>query len=145
MQRILIVSIAIASAGAAGCGSSAPPATFQAGAPHGGLAFFFPNRKGSVEIIAEPAGKGTAGVSARNSRQLVAYFYQADGVTPLTPTPSDVKVDIGGPAPVALTPQDGDDKVGRFASPPGPYTEELRGTLEADVGGEPIRVPFVRR
>ena len=128
-----------------GCGQKPLNPATKFNGPHGGALFDFPNRKGSVEIVAEPAAKDAPGASKKNSHQIEAYFYQIDGATPLSPQPTDVSISLGDPTPVPLTPKDLPGKSGRLASPPGPYSEEIRGVLGAKVGGEPVEVSFTKR
>ena len=112
-------------------------------APHGGILYDFPNKKGSVEIVAEPA-KDAPGATKQNSHQIAAYFYEIDGKTPLSARPTDVKVVMGDLAPISLTEGVG-EKAGRFVSPPGPYAGEIRGTLTATAGEGPVEVAFSKR
>jgi hypothetical protein len=125
---------------ASGCGQAPPETNLLGSAPHGGVSFTFPNKKGAVEIGLEQVD-GTS----KGARVVTAYFYQPDGTTPLSPPPTDVKVTRGDLPPIVLTPRELPGKPGRFASEAGPYTEEVRGVLEAVAGGEKVEVPFARR
>jgi hypothetical protein len=139
MRRTLRFAMLLVLGSASGCGQAPPETNLLGSAPHGGVSFAFPNKKGAVEIGVEKADG-----ASRGSRVVTAYFYQPDGTTPLSPTPTDVKITRGGLPPIVLTPKDLPDKAGRFASEPGPYTEEIRGVLEA-TAGEKVEVPFARR
>jgi hypothetical protein len=105
-----------------------------------------PGAKGFAEIQAE---RGTAGMGTKKTavkRRLLAYFYQPDGSTALSPAPTDVKVRLGSPETgldVKLSPQS--EPAGQFASEPGQYPDELRGQLELTVGGESIKADFMFR
>ena len=123
-----------------GCSSAAPEPLMKPGAAHGGVLVNLPNKVGSVEVAVEAA---TA--AGKRSASLIAYFYAPDGSSALTPTPRGVKVTMGGSPPIPLTPQERDGFVARFASAPGIYTEEVRGTVSADVGGQAVEVPFIKR
>jgi hypothetical protein len=91
---------------------------------------------GAVEVTTEQVGP---------QARVVAYFYaDAKGNTPLTPSPTDVSVDLALPGGesmnIALTPGGGD---GRFASDPGDYVfDPFFGTINASVQGQPVMVPF---
>lgn len=78
--------------------------------------------------------------------RILAYFYQPDGTTLMSPPPSDVRVQVGiddkSPA-VELSPQP--KEAGLFASEPGMYPDGFRGQVEAKVNGEPVKVPFMFR
>jgi hypothetical protein len=141
-MRKCLLALAIMPIVLSGCGQTTPQPTATAGAPHGGTAFVFPDKKGSVEILGEVAAKDTAGASKSNSHQIVAYFFQGDNATPLSPPPTGVKVNLGDSNPVALALEEQGGKSGRFASPPGPYSGDLRGVLEAMVGDRQVEVPF---
>ncbi|WP_435008458.1 hypothetical protein P12x_005668 [Tundrisphaera lichenicola] len=124
----------------AGCEPTAPESNLLGAAPHGGVSFVFPNKKGSVEIGVERKEGASKG-----PRLVTAYFYGPDGTTPLATAPTDVKIAQGSLPPIPLTQQDLPGKEGRFASAPGPYSDEIRGVLEATVEGEKVEVPFARR
>jgi hypothetical protein len=140
MRRTLRFATLLLLGAAPGCGQPPPETNLLGSAPHGGVSFTFPNKKGAVEIGVEKADG-----ASRGSRVVTAYFYQPDGATPLSTPPTDVKITRGDLPAIVLTPRDLPDKAGRFASEPGPYTEELRGVLEATAGGEKLEVPFARR
>jgi hypothetical protein len=106
--------------------------------------------RGYVEIKTE------SDASSRDSRgggrkiQIVAFFYQMDGTTPISPTPTDVKVKVGNLADspfvdLSSGAKGGDAAPNRFASKPGPYPEGFEGRLDATVNGEPIQTPFLFR
>ena len=137
MSRMPRFAMLLLLGSATGCGQAPPETNLLGSAPKGGVSFTFPNKKGAVEIGLEKADRASGVVTA--------YFYQPDGTTSLSPPPTDVKITRGDLPPIALTPRDLPGKAGRFASEPGPYTEDLRGGLEATVGGEKLEVPFARR
>jgi hypothetical protein len=137
--------IALACLFAYGCGQEPLKPVAKYNAPHGGSLFEFPNKKGSVEITVAPPEKDAVGVSTKNASQIEAYFFQLDGVTPLSPQPTEVSLALGDATPIPLAPKDLPEKSGRFASQPGSYPGEIRGVLSAKVGGEPIEVSFTKR
>jgi hypothetical protein len=109
--------------------------------------FPLPDERGFVEIKTDraPASRGSRKAATTNAR-IMAYFYQSDGTTQMSPAPSEVKVKIGtddkGPG-VALAPRP--EEAGLFASEPGPYPEGFRGRIEAKVNGDSVQVPFMFR
>jgi hypothetical protein len=116
--------------------------------PHDGTAFVLPENKGVVELVNEPPVTDRRGTV---STSVVAYFLQADGKTPMSPAPADVKVEVRGgdrqppkSVPLAAEPKPDDPSAAaRFASKPGPYDlEAVRGTLTASVAGSPVTVSF---
>ena len=109
--------------------------------------FALPDDRGFVEIKTDraAASRGSRAKPTGNAR-IMAYFFQPDGTTPMSPAPSDVKVTIGT-----------DEKSGRHLAGPGhegggvlvseagPYPDGFRGQIEAKVNGEPVQVPFLFR
>jgi hypothetical protein len=83
--------------------------------------------------------------------QVVAYFYQPDGTTEMSPAPTDVtvKAGTGDKSPVlSLSPdaKTGDPKsAGRFASKPDSIREGFEGALKAKINGEPVEASFLIR
>jgi hypothetical protein len=125
-----------------GCGEKLPAPNTLATATHGGQAFRFPDHSGSVEIGSEPAEASMIGVSKQNSHIIFAYFTQADGLTPLASKPTDVKIIQGSLPPIELKHSIQADKAGRFASPPGPRPQDLRGIVEATIDDRKVEIPF---
>jgi hypothetical protein len=113
---------------------------------HGGSMLQLPDGRGFAELFVDrkAAVKGPeAGVS-----RLVAYFYQPDGASAMSPPPSDVTIHLGaegGPdvKNVKLSAQT--NAAGQFASEPDKYKDELRGRLEAVISGESVTAPFMFR
>ncbi len=129
-----------------GCNGAATTGMSPPAAQHGGNILTLPGGKGFAEILAErsPVGKAVAKPAAK--RRLLAYFYQPDGSTALTPAPSDVKVRLGSAETgqdVKLTPQP--TPAGLFASEPGVYPDDLRGQIALTLGGESIQADFMFR
>jgi hypothetical protein len=126
-----------------GCGgTSAPSGTPLPAAQHGGNIVALSNAKGFAELMIE---KGKP-VKGETKTRLLAYFYQPDGTSAMTPAPSDVKVHLGAAGQgtdVKLTSQT--TPTGLFASEPGQYPDELRGQIELTVGGEPVKTDFMFR
>ncbi len=105
-----------------------------------------PGGKGFAELLIErgPAGRGASATPSR----LVAYFYQADGMSALSPPPSDVTVHLGaeGGKDVKHVKLAAETKpAGQFASEPGQYPDELRGRLAVVLAGESVEIPFMFR
>ena len=129
-----------------GCGGESSPSQSALPSPHGGHMFAFPENKGLVEIKTDRETASRGSRTPATKARILAYFYQPDGTTVMSPAPIDVKVQLGiddkSPA-VALAPQP--KEAGLFASEPGTYPEGFRGQIEAKVNGEPVKVPFMFR
>lgn len=147
MRPRLLAPLVTAAAVLAGCGSQPspqPPAVTRG--PHDGSTIRLPGEKGFVELVNEPE------VDARQrgaATSVVAYFLQADGKSPLSPAPTDVKFEVGSEAKkagqsvsLAAEPKSGDPAgAARFASRPGPFSlDSLRGRLTATLDGQPVSV-----
>ena len=124
---------------------------------HGGTTFRLPDDKGFVELVNEPVV-----IDPRNPQptSIVAYFYQADGKSAMSPSPTDVSFQIDPDArsrqrdkaaagsstlPLSAEPK-ADDPAGasRFASKTGPYyLAAVRGTLKAKINGQDISTAFM--
>ncbi len=135
-----------------GCGESPVPETPENPAhgigPHGGTAYRLPDETGYVELINEPE----VDLRSETPTALVAYFLQTDVETPLSPSPSDVKLELEAgqlTRTIALEPSPGTgDPAGstRFASEPGPYNlADIRGNLTGQLGGQPFEVTIEGR
>src|SRR5271157_1423421 len=85
------LAILLAAAGlTVGCGSPELSSQVFKGT-HGGTTFRLPDEKGFVELVNEPV------VTDRHNPQptsIVAYFYQANGKTAMSPSPTDVSFQI---------------------------------------------------
>jgi hypothetical protein len=126
--------------GMTGTGTSLPATQ------HGGQMLALPSGKGFAELLVERGAVTKVAAKSPTKRRLLAYFYQPDGSTALTPAPSDVKVRLGSAdsgTDVTLTPQS--TPAGMFASEPGQYPDALRGQLALTLGGESIQTDFVFR
>ncbi len=151
------LAILFAAAGlTVGCGSPELNSQILKGT-HGGTTFRLPDEKGFVELVNEPV------VTDRRNPQpttIVAYFFQADGKTAMSPSPTDVSFQIDPDArsrqrdkatsgsstlPLSAEPK-ADDPTGasRFASKTGPYDlAGLRGTLKAKINGQDVSTAFM--
>ena len=148
-MRFVFVGLLLCS-GIVACGCSATGPSAASGsmpaASHGGNMLQIPGGKGFAELSIErgPAGKGSSTTPSR----LVAYFYQADGTSALSPPPSDVTIHLGAEGgkdvkDVKLTAET--KPAGQFASEPGQYPDELRGRLAVVLAGESVEIPFMFR
>ena len=130
----------------AGCGG-APKELPVAKSAHGGHLVTLPDGRGFAEILVESAASaGKRGGKAQAQPRIVAYFFQPDGTTEMTPGPSDVRVKLGTAetSPVVdLSPQPKES--GKYASEPGTYRDGFNGQLDAKVNGEAVQVSFVVR
>ncbi len=109
--------------------------------------FVLPENRGFAELKTdrEAAARGSRRKPVTGAR-ILAYFYQPDGATPMSPGPSEVKVKLGtdeNNSVVVLSNQT--KEPGLYASEPGPYPEGIRGQIEARFDGDPVPVPFLFR
>jgi hypothetical protein len=147
MSRIYPGFVLVSALVLCGCNGRATMGTPLPAAPHGGQILELPGGKGFAELLTErgaPPGKGAK--AAPSKTRLLAYFYQPDGSTALTPAPSDVKVHLGAAGSgtdVKLTPQT--TPAGLFASEPGQFPDALRGQIDLTLGGESVQAPFMFR
>lgn len=131
----------------AGCGGSSAPVPV---APHSGAMFPLPDNKGFFEIRTEGGGRSARGARSKAAKTpFLVFFYQADGVTEMTPPPTDVTVRIGTTekgTSIALTPQTKGATGGvPFAAPPDNYPDAFRGELTAKINGESVEASFLFR
>jgi hypothetical protein len=111
--------------------------------PGGGAMIRLPNGRGFVAVKTELLAGSPKGKTKTRAATIVAVFYQTDGVTPMTPAPTDVVFKIGPPEnakSVALSPDAGDPT--RFTSLPGPYLNALQGIVHAKINGEDVEESF---
>jgi hypothetical protein len=116
--------------------------------PHRGLVLKLPENSGFAEIVVEAADGGTAR-SGRN--EVAVYFLGSDVKTPLTPSPTDVRIDLVlGEAQtrkiVSLSERprsrDPSGKT-RFSVPaPDGFDGTLGGKLTANLSGRSIEIAF---
>jgi hypothetical protein len=148
MTRTARRILAAAVLAAAGCSAEpAPQAPAVVKGPHDGTTLRLPDDQGFAEIVNEPEPSGR---SRDETTALVVYFLQADGKTPISPAPSDVKFEAKSGKQAAKTlalaaEPKSDDAAGaaRFATKPGPYSlADLRGRLSASVGGKDVSVDY---
>jgi hypothetical protein len=109
-----------------------------------------PGGKGYFEIKTEGEGTSRGARKPEHKTQIVAYFYQSDGTTVMSPAPTDVRVKVGqaeNSPVVTLTPESkgAEASSGRFACKPGPYPEGFQGQLDLKLNGEPIQATFLFR
>jgi hypothetical protein len=130
-----------------GCQSRSGPSSQVVVGPHHGVTIRLADDQGFAEIVNEPE------VGDRGSRQptaIVVYFLQTDGKTPLTPPPSDVRVEVdlgrrrSEKLPMKAEPKSADPAgTSRFVSKPGPFLlQDTRGLLFATLGGRQIELSF---
>jgi hypothetical protein len=142
MQHRMIGLIIFSAGSFFGCGNSAPPATLPS-PHHGGNLVELAESKGYVEIGTERGLHSKTAAKGQNLARIIAYFYQPDATTTMSPPPTDVKLTIGAAGTgtvVALVPDP--QEAGQFVSEPGTYPDELRGKIEFHVGGTPIQASF---
>ncbi len=128
----------------AGCGESSTTSQSTMAPSHGGQMFSLPDERGFVEIQADrgAAPRGGRGKPAAKT-QIMAYFYQSDGKTEMSPAPTDVKIKIGsgeGGSVVNLSAEP--KEAGKYASAPGDHPDGFAGKLEATLNGQPVEVPI---
>ena len=125
-----------------GCGGSPTESKFTV-PPHGGNVVELRDSRGFVELKTDRGPAPKKGSAARQKSQIVAYFYQSDGATTMSPAPTDVKITLGAAGSgtvVNLAPNS--KEPGSFASEPGDYPDELRGQIDFQLDGKPIQASF---
>jgi hypothetical protein len=149
-MRIAAPTALVLSACLAGCGPGggqvAPPAPTPSTGPHGGPAVPLPGDSGFGEVVVEPMPSRSAPLNAR----VAVYFLERDLKSPLSPPPTDVRLDLdlpgGESAALPLSPEPKADDAagrGRFVSRPGPYLmDQVMGKLTATVSGQGFTRPF---
>src|SRR5262245_14662357 len=116
-----------------GCGKTPTHLTTQM-APTGGSLVRLPRDRGFVALKTESPASSKISRGKNRPLNVVAYFYQTDGTTPMSPAPTDVvfKTGEGEKAKsVTLAPDAADPN--RFVSTPGPYPNGLQGTIQAKI------------
>ncbi len=149
MRPLIAIGLCLAGLGLAGCGNTLPepppPTTAPPKVgPHGGMAYPLLDGQAYAEIVNEPPVEERG---PRVSTSLVVYFLGTDAKESATPAPTDVKFVVNpgksDSRTVALKAEPkSDDPAGgaRFVSDRGPYrVEDLRGELNASIGGKPAR------
>ena len=125
-----------------GCGGS--PSTVAVQPPAGGGAMIrLPGNRGFFTIKTEGPAAAQGGKKKHQATSIVATFYQADGVTPMNPAPTDVVLKLGvgeKEMPITLTADSKDPN--RFTSSPGLYSQALQGTMHVKIGGEDVEESF---
>lgn len=139
----LVIAVCILPVGLlCGCGGSTSQATLPS-PRHGGNLVELPESLGFAELGIERGLSPKGAQKGRNLSRIVAYFYQPDATTALSPAPTDVKVTLGAGGQgtgVALVPQT--KQPGQFASEPGVYRDELRGKIFLQLDGKPVEAVF---
>jgi hypothetical protein len=137
MYRIVISPALLALGLLSGCGGPAPESKFVA-APHGGNILELPDSHGFVELKIDLGPPSKNGRKEASKSRVIAYFYQPDAASVLSPAPTDVKVTLGDKV-IALAPQP--DQPGEFTSAPGNYAD-LRGQIAFQHDGKPLEAKF---
>jgi hypothetical protein len=136
--RVFIV-LACAIAGCSGSPKELPVAK----SAHGGTMLTLPDGQSYAEVLVESAVVGKSAGKAQYKPKIVAYFFQADGTSVMSPGPTDVKIKIGmgeNGRTVDLAPEP--KEAGKYATAAGDYPEGFAGELEATVNGAAVQVPF---
>jgi hypothetical protein len=129
----------------AGCGGSSSQSGGLPASPHQGNLVSLPGDRGFVEVLID------SGVAAGDRRtqakpRIVAYFYQPDGTTEMSPGPSEVKVKVGtGEKSPVLNLSPLPKESGKYASEPGTFPDGFKGELDAKFNGESVQTPFTIR
>jgi hypothetical protein len=125
-----------------GCGGS--PSTIDVRLPvDGGAMIRLPGNRGFFAIKTEGPSDAGGRKKKNQATTIVATFYQADGVTPMSPAPTDVVLKLGAEGsamPVTLTADTKD--LNRFTSSPGLYSQGLQGTVHLKISGEDVEESF---
>jgi hypothetical protein len=111
--------------------------------PHGGNIVELPDSHGYVELKTDRGASPKKGSNDKPKSQIIAYFYQPDGSTVMSPAPTDCKLTLGAESSgtvINLTPRSKD--AAEFASEPGNYPDELRGQIDLQIDGKPVHATF---
>jgi len=142
MHRAVIGPLIFAVDMLCGCGGSAPESKFTA-SPHAGKIIELPSSYGYVALTTERGGPLKKGSKEKPKPQIAAYFYQPDGTTIMSPTPSDVKIALGAAGSgTVVNLAANSSEPGAFAYEAGDYPDELRGHIDFQLGGNPIQATF---
>ncbi len=125
-----------------GCGGSAPESKFTA-PPHGGNIVELPDSQGFVELKTDRGTPPKKSSKEKPKSRIIAYFYQSDGSTVMSPAPTEVKITLGAAGSGTIINLSGrSTESGEFASEPGDYPDELRGQIDLQLGGKPVQATF---
>jgi hypothetical protein len=125
-----------------GCGGSVPESKFTA-PPHAGNIVELPDSQGFVELKTDRGAPPKKGSKEKSKARIIAYFYQPDGSTVLSPAPTDVKITLGAAGSGTMINLSArSNESGEFASEPGDYPDELRGQIDLQLGGKPVQATF---
>jgi hypothetical protein len=145
MRRVFVGLLLCSAFIACGCSAGVTSSTsLMPAAQHGGNILPLPGGKGFAELLIERGAPSKA--KTPTTSRLVAYFYQPDGTSALSPPPSDVKIHLGSAdrgTDVKLTSQT--TPAGQYASEPGQYPDTLAGQIDLTLGGEPVQASFMFR
>jgi hypothetical protein len=147
MRTTLPLMMCLLCIGASGCGQQPSNLTIKP-PTSGGAMIRLPNDRGFVAVKTEiDKADHNLRINPRNARNrpvsIVAYFFQNDGTTAMSPAPTDVVFEIGAAQnaqAIALSPDASEPN--RFASPPGLYSNSLQGIVRAKIAGEEVRESF---
>jgi hypothetical protein len=98
-----------------------------------------PASRGFVELKTETVAQSKSGRKERSKSRVIAYFYQPDATSAMSPAPSDAKVALGGKV-ISLSPQSSEPA--QFASEPGDYPDALRGQIDLQLDGKALQARF---
>lgn len=125
-----------------GCGSSPSNLNLKP-PPNGGAMVRLPKNRGYVDIKTESPSAPGGPKSKNRPVSIVAFFYQNDASTPMSPAPTDVVFKIGTTEKAKTVPLAPDAKdPNRFVSEPGPYSRGIQGMIHAKVDGEELEESF---
>jgi hypothetical protein len=125
-----------------GCGES-PPSVIVKPPVDGGAMIRLPGNRGFVTIKTETPAVAKGSRKKNQPTSIVAFFFQKDGVTPMSPAPTDVVIKLGSDGnamPVALAVDSKDPN--RFTSSPGLFPQGLQGTVHLKIDGEDVEESF---
>ena len=142
-KHAFLVSIVLLSA-IAGCGGGSPKELPIAKAAHGGTIVTLPGGQGFAEVLVESVAVDKKGGKNQFKPRIVAYFFQPDGTSEMSPGPTDVKVKIGTGENSKVVDLSKDSKeAAKYATAPsGEIPEGFVGELDANVNGTAAQVPF---
>src|SRR4051812_9431930 len=94
MRRICLMFFLVVPGMTIGCGGSSSSARMMP-PPGGGAMIRLPGNRGFFTIKTEGPAAARGAKKKNQTTNIVATFYQTDGVTPVSPPPTDVVLKLG--------------------------------------------------
>jgi hypothetical protein len=141
MYKAIHLAIVVLLCAIAGCGGSSKQLPVAKSA-HGGTLVTLPDGQGFAEVLVDSAAVDKPGAKPQFKPRIVAYFFGSDGISEMSPGPTDVKIKIGMREDGRIVDLAQEPKeTGKYASAFGEYPEGFAGQLEASLNGKAVQVP----